>query len=164
MNSVLTEGPCNNGIFWTKKNQCSRNLALLQAPLFFFWNLENKVRVLCKNWNIFAVQICLILQGPAMDSLFSGISIILSLFFPSTFFPCYKYVVLCENSLSSRISCTLIYVSYVMYFLYLLMYYLQLEQKQVPPPYRPTLESDRDLHNFPPEFTDEPVQLTPDDS
>jgi len=39
-----------------------------------------------------------------------------------------------------------------------------LEQKQVPPPYRPTLESDRDLHNFPPEFTDEPVQLTPDDS
>ena len=81
------------------------------------------------------------------------------------FSPCYKYVVvLCENSLSSRISCTLIYVSYVMYFLYLLMYYLQLEQKQVPPPYRPTLESDRDLHNFPPEFTDEPVQLTPDDS
>ena len=51
-----------------------------------------------------------------------------------------------------------------MYFLYLLMYYLQLEQKQVPPPYRPTLESDRDLDNFPPEFTDEPVQLTPDDS
>jgi len=39
-----------------------------------------------------------------------------------------------------------------------------LEQKQVPPPYRPTLESDRDLHNFPPEFTDEPVQLTPNDS
>ena len=40
----------------------------------------------------------------------------------------------------------------------------QLEQKQVPPPYRPRLESERDLANFPPEFTDEPVQLTPDDA
>ena len=40
---------------------------------------------------------------------------------------------------------------------------LQLEQKQIPPPYRPRLESERDLANFPPEFTDEPVQLTPDD-
>jgi len=38
-----------------------------------------------------------------------------------------------------------------------------LEQKQIPPPYRPRLESERDLANFPPEFTDEPVQLTPDD-
>lgn len=38
-----------------------------------------------------------------------------------------------------------------------------LEQRQVPPPYRPRLESDRDLANFPPEFTDEPMQLTPDD-
>ena len=41
--------------------------------------------------------------------------------------------------------------------------FLQLEQKQIPPPYRPRLESERDLANFPPEFTDEPVQLTPDD-
>ena len=40
----------------------------------------------------------------------------------------------------------------------------QLEQKQIPPPYRPRLESERDLANFPPEFTDEPVQLTPDDT
>nr|CAD7594806.1 unnamed protein product [Timema genevievae] len=39
-----------------------------------------------------------------------------------------------------------------------------LEQKQVPPPYKPRLESDRDLANFPPEFTDEPVHLTPDDT
>eukprot|EP00090_Calanus_glacialis_P000867 TRINITY_DN10616_c0_g1_i1.p1 TRINITY_DN10616_c0_g1~~TRINITY_DN10616_c0_g1_i1.p1 ORF type:complete len:599 (-),score=219.13 TRINITY_DN10616_c0_g1_i1:245-2041(-) len=38
-----------------------------------------------------------------------------------------------------------------------------LEQKQLPPPYRPRLEGERDLANFPPEFTDEPVQLTPDD-
>ena len=37
------------------------------------------------------------------------------------------------------------------------------EQKQIPPPYRPRLESERDLANFPPEFTEEPVQLTPDD-
>ncbi|XP_047494096.1 atypical protein kinase C-like [Penaeus chinensis] len=41
---------------------------------------------------------------------------------------------------------------------------LQLEQRQVPPPYRPRLDSDRDLANFPPEFTDEPIQLTPDDA
>ncbi|XP_074040786.1 protein kinase C iota type isoform X2 [Leptinotarsa decemlineata] len=38
-----------------------------------------------------------------------------------------------------------------------------LEQKQVQPPYEPRLDSDRDLANFPPEFTDEPVHLTPDD-
>ncbi|XP_046406846.1 atypical protein kinase C isoform X2 [Ischnura elegans] len=38
-----------------------------------------------------------------------------------------------------------------------------LERKQVAPPHRPRLESDRDLANFPPEFTDEPVHLTPDD-
>lgn len=38
-----------------------------------------------------------------------------------------------------------------------------LEQKQVTPPYTPRLDSDRDLANFPPEFTDELVQLTPDD-
>lgn len=38
-----------------------------------------------------------------------------------------------------------------------------LEQKQVSPPYKPKLDSDRDLANFPPEFTDEPVHLTPDD-
>ncbi|XP_059084912.1 atypical protein kinase C-like [Tigriopus californicus] len=39
-----------------------------------------------------------------------------------------------------------------------------LEQKQISPPYRPRLESERDLANFPPEFTDEPVHLTPDDN
>ncbi|KAL6421928.1 hypothetical protein ACFW04_010807 [Cataglyphis niger] len=38
-----------------------------------------------------------------------------------------------------------------------------LEQKQLTPPYTPPLESDRDLANFPPEFTDEEVRLTPDD-
>ncbi|XP_055600165.1 atypical protein kinase C isoform X2 [Uranotaenia lowii] len=38
-----------------------------------------------------------------------------------------------------------------------------LEDKMIIPPYRPRIESDRDLANFPPEFTDEPVHLTPDD-
>ena len=55
-------------------------------------------------------------------------------------------------------------------FLYIFLYMcgvvslFQLEQKQIPPPYRPRLESERDLANFPPEFTDEPVRLTPDDT
>ena len=43
-------------------------------------------------------------------------------------------------------------------------YFFQLEQKQIPPPYHPRLESEMDLANFPPEFTDEPVRLTPDDT
>lgn len=51
------------------------------------------------------------------------------------------------------------YISYYQ----LLLINFQLEQKQVTPPYKPRLDSDRDLANFPPEFTDEPVHLTPDD-
>ncbi|XP_015931041.1 atypical protein kinase C [Parasteatoda tepidariorum] len=39
-----------------------------------------------------------------------------------------------------------------------------LEAKQVPPPYKPKLETDRDLEHFDPQFTSEPVLLTPDDS
>ena len=38
-----------------------------------------------------------------------------------------------------------------------------LEQKQIKPPYKPELKSDRDLEHFYKAFTDEPVQLTPDD-
>ncbi|KAG8193805.1 hypothetical protein JTE90_029539 [Oedothorax gibbosus] len=38
-----------------------------------------------------------------------------------------------------------------------------LEGKQVPPPYTPKLETDRDLEHFDPQFTSEPVILTPDD-
>ncbi|XP_065561183.1 atypical protein kinase C-like isoform X1 [Artemia franciscana] len=38
-----------------------------------------------------------------------------------------------------------------------------LERKQVSPPYIPRTENERDLAHFPAEFTDEPVQLTPDD-
>ena len=37
-----------------------------------------------------------------------------------------------------------------------------LEQKQINPPYLPTLQDERDLVNFPDEFTKEPVQFTPD--
>ncbi|KAH8867229.1 Protein kinase C iota type [Schistosoma japonicum] len=40
--------------------------------------------------------------------------------------------------------------------------WVALEQKQVPPPYRPTCGGDRDLIHFDPAFTDEPVVLTPD--
>ncbi|XP_017486712.1 PREDICTED: atypical protein kinase C-like [Rhagoletis zephyria] len=38
-----------------------------------------------------------------------------------------------------------------------------LEAKQVQPPYVPPMRSDRDLEHFDPQFTNEPVQLTPDD-
>lgn len=39
----------------------------------------------------------------------------------------------------------------------------QLEAKQISPPYKPRLRGERDLENFDPAFTNEPVQLTPDD-
>lgn len=39
----------------------------------------------------------------------------------------------------------------------------QLEGKQIPPPYKPVVRSDRDLEHFDPAFTGEPVQLTADD-
>lgn len=39
----------------------------------------------------------------------------------------------------------------------------QLEQKLITPPYKPLIRSERDLDHFDPAFTDEPVQLTPDD-
>jgi len=42
--------------------------------------------------------------------------------------------------------------------------FLQLNQKQILPPFRPPLESELDLDNFDPQFTLEPVQLTPDDT
>uniref|UniRef100_A0A1I7XBN9 Non-specific serine/threonine protein kinase n=1 Tax=Heterorhabditis bacteriophora TaxID=37862 RepID=A0A1I7XBN9_HETBA len=38
-----------------------------------------------------------------------------------------------------------------------------LEQKQVAPPYNPSVESDRDLQHFDTQFTDEAPTLTPDD-
>lgn len=39
-----------------------------------------------------------------------------------------------------------------------------LEAKQVTPPYKPKIDNDRDLEHFDPQFTNEPVQLTPDDN
>lgn len=41
--------------------------------------------------------------------------------------------------------------------------YQLLESKQITPPYKPKLESDRDLEHFDPQFTSEPVVLSPDD-
>ena len=38
-----------------------------------------------------------------------------------------------------------------------------LERKQITPPYKPSVKSDRDLEHFDPQFTSEPVTLTPDD-
>ncbi|KAK7076312.1 hypothetical protein SK128_021809, partial [Halocaridina rubra] len=38
-----------------------------------------------------------------------------------------------------------------------------LEGKQIPPPYKPRIDGERDLENFDPQFTAEPVQFTPDD-
>ncbi|KAG1693509.1 Protein kinase C iota type [Nymphon striatum] len=38
-----------------------------------------------------------------------------------------------------------------------------MQAKQINPPFKPRLETDRDLENFDPQFTSEPVQLTPDD-
>lgn len=39
-----------------------------------------------------------------------------------------------------------------------------LEQRQTSPPYKPPLSGERDLEHFDPQFTNEPVQLTVDDS
>lgn len=39
----------------------------------------------------------------------------------------------------------------------------RIASRQVTPPYKPHLESDRDLEHFDPQFTEEPIQLTPDD-
>ncbi|XP_071502738.1 protein kinase C iota type-like isoform X3 [Diadema antillarum] len=40
----------------------------------------------------------------------------------------------------------------------------RMEARQVTPPYKPHLQSDRDLEHFDPQFTEEPIQLTPDDA
>lgn len=39
----------------------------------------------------------------------------------------------------------------------------QLYSKQIIPPYKPQVNSEMDLDHFDPQFTNEPVQLTPDD-
>lgn len=39
----------------------------------------------------------------------------------------------------------------------------QLEQKQVVPPFKPNISGEFGLDNFDAQFTNEPIQLTPDD-
>ncbi|XP_063081397.1 protein kinase C iota type-like [Cavia porcellus] len=39
-----------------------------------------------------------------------------------------------------------------------------MEKKQVPPPFKPSIGTEFGIENFDPEFTNKPVQLTPDDS
>lgn len=39
----------------------------------------------------------------------------------------------------------------------------QMEQKQVVPPFKPNISGEFGLDNFDSQFTNEPVQLTPDD-
>jgi len=45
----------------------------------------------------------------------------------------------------------------------ILFFCSQLEARQVPPPFKPRIEDQYGLENFDPQFTNEPVQLTPDD-
>lgn len=53
----------------------------------------------------------------------------------------------------------------ILFTLYLFLYFSlsQLEQKQVTPPFKPQITDDYGLENFDTQFTNEPVQLTPDD-
>lgn len=39
----------------------------------------------------------------------------------------------------------------------------QMEQKQVVPPFKPNISGEFGLDNFDAQFTNEPIQLTPDD-
>lgn len=39
----------------------------------------------------------------------------------------------------------------------------QLRCRQITPPYKPRIDSDRDPSNFDPQFVTEPIQFTPDD-
>eukprot|EP00058_Branchiostoma_floridae_P001900 XP_002587388.1 hypothetical protein BRAFLDRAFT_231352 [Branchiostoma floridae] len=39
----------------------------------------------------------------------------------------------------------------------------KLEARQVPPPFKPSIDSEGGVENFDQQFTSEPVQLTPDD-
>ena len=41
--------------------------------------------------------------------------------------------------------------------------FFQLEKKLVTPPFKPQITDDYGLENFDTQFTNEPVQLTPDD-
>lgn len=43
------------------------------------------------------------------------------------------------------------------------VFLFQLEQKQVVPPFKPNISGEFGLDNFDAQFTNEPIQLTPDD-
>lgn len=51
----------------------------------------------------------------------------------------------------------------VMFIDIILFFCQQLEARQVAPPFKPIIEDQYGLANFDPQFTNEPVQLTPDD-
>lgn len=43
------------------------------------------------------------------------------------------------------------------------LFFLQLQARQVCPPFKPRVEEGQEVENFDPQFTEEPVVLTPDD-
>lgn len=43
------------------------------------------------------------------------------------------------------------------------VFFPQLEKKEMTPPFKPQISDDYGLENFDTQFTNEPVQLTPDD-
>lgn len=51
----------------------------------------------------------------------------------------------------------------VIYITFLCLFFPQLEKKEVTPPFKPQISDDYGLENFDTQFTNEPVQLTPDD-
>lgn len=49
------------------------------------------------------------------------------------------------------------------YYIFMCLCVPQLEKKEVTPPFKPQISDDYGLENFDTQFTNEPVQLTPDD-
>lgn len=49
------------------------------------------------------------------------------------------------------------------YYIFMCLFVPQLEKKEVTPPFKPQISDDYGLENFDTQFTNEPVQLTPDD-
>lgn len=47
--------------------------------------------------------------------------------------------------------------------IWLMLTVFQMEQKQVVPPFKPNISGEFGLDNFDAQFTNEPIQLTPDD-
>ncbi len=51
----------------------------------------------------------------------------------------------------------------LLYIIHFYVFFPQLEKKEVTPPFKPQISDDYGLENFDTQFTNEPVQLTPDD-